>query len=220
MSVQTVRTSQYSLVPCVQIDKDRLQSRTSLLVQLLTLFSYCHRVSIDRREHLVDISTRYLWVLRRRQIIHFKQISHLRYQYSAQGTSWGMTGEGYGQHDKWETFTISLVLARPPGEQILFRFSGAGSVETGWVGVLAGDSLIDYEGDQEDASLAVVQHLSRLLDVPIGRPADPVAKTTGSGNETQGETCPTCGRPRPLSRKTCLYCGAPLPDRSIPGLDP
>jgi len=56
--------------------------------------------------------------------------------------------------DSVENYRIGLVLNKPDGERVhLFSIVGEGARMTGPLGVLMGDSPIDFQGDQQRQSL-------------------------------------------------------------------
>jgi hypothetical protein len=108
-----------------------------------------------------------------------------------------LTPGGLRGTDAIDIFTVQLVL-RDSGVHVdLFSFVGEGAAMTGVSGVLLGtDTLVDLQGDQEDASRNYVELLSRLIGVPIGRPIAWRSKSVQQGLMTK---CLRCGQTNPIS---------------------
>lgn len=125
-----------------------LHSRSSLFVQLIFLFSYKKTVTVDPLAKEVTIRHRFLWVFRIVKRVSFHEITRIDYSFASWGTSWNRLGE---RRDQQENFNISLIL-RGDKYVSLWDFMGEGSVADGIRGMLLGDSLVDFSGNQEDAS--------------------------------------------------------------------
>ena len=200
MSVVRVETPLLSLSPQVWCEGDHLYARTSLLLQTLGIFSYARTVHVDRAAKYVYIDTRYLWGLRSSTVIPFRKVERLEYRFGSVPTSATIGGH---IPDQVERFRVELVL--DDGEHVpLFSFRGEGSAMTGAVGVLWGDSIADFSGDQETTSRAYVDLLQQYLGVSLGgvpRLADAAGRTWA---------CRSCERPAPPRPGKCLYCGGEL----------
>jgi hypothetical protein len=133
-------------------------------------------------------------------------VDHISYHYRDLPTSFFSTfrARSYTLQaaDTLEHFEVELVLKND--EHLpLFSFVGDGERMTGLLGVAMGDSLVDFQGEQEAESLRFVRELERLTRLPLG-PALP------RGVERRaGPPCPGCGQAN-VPRARCLYCGAPL----------
>jgi hypothetical protein len=165
MSFVTV-TSRFSAVnPKVWIDGDALHARTNLFLQLLCLFFWCKTVVVDRRARVMTIHWRYFWFLRRTGDIAFDDITHFEYRYGSIATAWSWFGH---VHDSLEQFSIDAALTDRT-EMRLFSFRGQGAHQTGAVGVLLGDSAIDFQGDQGARSLAYIDLLQEFTGKGLSR---------------------------------------------------
>ncbi len=150
MSIYTITSRFHALKPKVWLEESRLMARSSLLVQLLSIFSYCKVVCVDRLYRTVTIHTRFFWLVSRTRVIPFNRIKRIDYSFSSIPTSWSIW---VGTEDDIEWFSVSLELAETLETVRLFSFLGEGAVETGWTGVLlSDDSIIDFMGDQEVTS--------------------------------------------------------------------
>lgn len=150
--------------PKVVVEGEILVSRTSMLLQFLSLFSYRKIVKVYRDKQSVVIEIKRFWVTRHgMKIIPFDRINKILYEYDDMITSWS---PWYGATDQVECFTISLDLTRPAEKVRLFSFFGEGAVSTGMGGVILGDDdMFDYQGDQEATSRVYV----KLLKVFTGK---------------------------------------------------
>ena len=194
MSIATWELSFLSLKPRVWVEGDCLYARTSFLRKLITLFSYSREVKVDRSRRLITLRVRSFWFFTREKFIPFDRVAYIDTDFRSMPTSFGWLGAT----DRWETYVVTLVL-RDPQERIpLMSFSGEGSVETGWRGVIfGGDSIIDLAGDQRKAFHRFISLLRDFLGVSIGEPLTISSRFI----------CRNCGRPIPPARKNCLYCG-------------
>jgi hypothetical protein len=206
MSVARFTSSWFSLGPKVWMSGGRLFARASLALRALSFFSHDRKVVVDPAASVVRIFTRYAWIVFRGRRIPFSKIECVDYRYGGVGRSWGLTPGGLRGTDAIDIFTVQLVL-RDSGVHVdLFSFVGEGAAMTGVSGVLLGtDTLVDLQGDQEDASRNYVELLSRLIGVPIGRPVAWRSKAVQQGLMTN---CLRCGQTIPIDREHCLYCGA------------
>ena len=209
MSLYTVSVSVLGFKPKVWVEQGALHARTSLMVQLLTLFSCCRRVTIDRNRRVIEIATRWLWAISARRAIPLERAHFLEYDFRSVGTSWGGMMTGFERTDQVERYRVILVLKDPSERVRLFSFYGEGAVQTGWYGVVFGeDSLIDVSGDQGEASLSFVDLLQHMLEVPLGRPLEYIEE-----RKRTGPVCVKCGRAAPPNKTKCMYCGGALKRR-------
>ena len=203
MSLGASTVSFLSLGPRVETQGRKLHARTHLLWQVLTLGAYGRTVIVCPRRRTIRIHTRLFWLPRERTI-RFDEVERLDYRFGSMGTSWGWTSDGYGAHDSMETFSVSLVLYRGNERVPLFSWIGEGARTTGWTGVLTGDSLIDFEGDQEASSKGFVARLQEVSGIPLRRDPSRLVQALG------GPRCTSCDRANPVNQTRCQYCGAGL----------
>jgi len=160
MSLATPVLAFLAIKPKVWVDGARLMARSSKLVQALSLLSYCKEVQVNQARKQVVITVRRLWVLVKTREIAFDEIDGITYKFGSLATSWSMW---MGRTDQVESFAVCLKLRPSRREVKLFSFMGEGAVATGMTGVFLGeDSLVDYSGDQEDASKNFVELLQRF----------------------------------------------------------
>lgn len=206
MSVWTSSSSVLAIKPKIWIQGEQLRARSSLLAQLLTLFSYEKLLIVDRDKEKIGIRTRRLWCFTSRRTISFARVHYVESEFGGLGTSWGLTSEGFEATDQLECFTVWLVLKEPDERVKLFTFMGEGARETGWAGVLlGGDSMVDFSGDQEQVSRNFLWQLKTFIGVSVGKPLMHLTDTEGNAY-----FCTECGRPAPPSKDKCLYCGGPV----------
>ena len=203
MSLYRVTSSFLSLKPRIWREGGRIRLRTGLLLQALSLFSWRRRVTIDPGAQTVTVETRYLWGLQRRRAVPFSSVEYIDYGFGSLMTGWSLWS---GTTDQVESFSVALVL-KGSGERVtLAKFRGEGSRMTGWSGVLlGGDDLVDWSGDQEEASRSFVRTLQAILQVPLGKPV-----ATARGFEGERYRCVSCGRDSPPNKTRCQYCGKPV----------
>jgi len=190
----------------LRVEPDHFYARTSLLVRVLTLFFSGVYLHVDRRARYLFLDRRYFWFFKRSRAIAFAQIDRIEYGFDSTVTKYGYQGQAL---DQVETFTVEIVLKEGDEHIPLFRFRGLGAVSTGLTGLMQGDDLVDYEGDQERKSLAFVQALKDFLGVPLGKAVPQLTDESGTKY-----SCGQCGRPGPPRQGDCLYCGGKLkPER-------
>lgn len=173
--------------------------KTGFLGGLFTLF--LRRVTTEIRPAQQQIIQRsrlgYFFVSQR--ILEFDDVHYLDYGFGSLGTDWGWSADGLGRQDQVETFHIDI-MTRDNDRLRVCAFRGEGAVMTGWEGLLLGnDDVVDFSGTQEEESRQFVNALAKILDVPLGKPAD---------EEIEMATCLGCGRPVSPYNPKCLYCGA------------
>lgn len=169
MSLVTVKTSAAAATPRVWMEGPVLCARTALLWQFVSLGSYCKHVEVSPIERTISIRTRLLWVLQTERELSFDDVSHIEYRFSSMVTSWSVWR---GARDTVEQFSIALAL-HDRSEVALFDFDGDGARNTGWLGVLAGDSIVDLQGDQKERSLSYLDALMELTGKGLSRFSKP-----------------------------------------------
>lgn len=214
MSLVEVRSSWLSVAPKVWIEGDGevLCARTSKVWQALSLGAYAREVRFDRRKREISIRTKLAYFVQRETVIPYARLARIEYRFGSLGT--GLIG-GYRaprsftghvhrtghSSDQIEWFTIELVLQNPFERVEALFFTGEGAKLTGVYGVLMGDSVVDFAGEQEQESLEVFDLIERFTGVgPSGRIAG--AKLGGAGRE-----CSVCQHPCGPDAVRCVYCG-------------
>lgn len=193
MSVIEVKTGLLSSSPRIRERGGRIYVQTSGLLRLLTLGSYTQTVIVDPGMRRVDVGVRHLWAWVRHRFIPFARVDHIDYRFGSLTTP---LSRWYGATDQLEKFTIELVL--DDEERIpVASFRGAGSVMTGLGGALWGDSFIDYAGNQEDVSRALVERLVDTIGAPLGKPLA----------SARVRVCSECGRHAGPRDMRCTACG-------------
>lgn len=196
MSVLEVKTGLLSLAPRIREQGGRIYVQTSGLFQALTLGSYGRTVIVDPGMRRIDVSVRHLWAWVRHRFIPFARVDHIDYRFGSLTTSWS---RWYGATDQLEKFSIDLVLDDDQRIRVA-SFRGAGSVMTGLGGALWGDSLVDYAGNQEDVSRALVELLVDTIGVPLGKPLA----------SARVRVCSACGLHAGPRDTRCTACGGEI----------
>jgi hypothetical protein len=194
MSLYEVKSGLLALGPRVWHQGGRIYVRTNLLLQVLALGSYTRTVVVDPEMRRVDVGVRHVWVWARHRFIPFAHIDHIDYRYGSLGTDFGLF---HGTTDRVERFLVELVL--DDGERVpVASFRGEGSAMTGLGGVVfSRDSVIDYAGNQEDTSRALVDLLVEAIGVPLGKPM----------SSARVFVCSACGRHAGRGEARCSACG-------------
>jgi hypothetical protein len=146
MSFFQVQFWSYLIQPKVWLADNQLITRTSLLVQSYTLFSYCRVVCVDKSSQTLTIKKRFLWLFSKIRTIPFGRIRKIDYSYRyfpLQFDFWR------GISERFERFIVSVVLVSPPETVKLFSFSGYEE-----------EGLVFYfKGSQDSASRSYVDLL-------------------------------------------------------------
>ncbi len=167
LSLRTFQSSWGAISPKVWNEGRTLYARTALLWMLLTLFAWRKEVRVNAVSKTILIQWRILWLFKKERAIHFKDISHLDYSFGSMSTAWDWFGNS---HDQIESYRVGLVLNNRD-EIHLFSFMGEGAINTGLIGVLAGDSLYDIQGDQGDRSLGYIDALRAATNKELSPPS-------------------------------------------------
>ncbi|HVJ88311.1 MAG TPA: hypothetical protein VM580_00805 [Labilithrix sp.] len=165
MSLVTVSSEWSSVNPKIWFEGKALHIRTNLFLQILGLFFWEKTVIVDPTRETFTIQKRYLWFLQSAVEIPFRDVSHFEYGYSSLPTSWSITGATF---DRLESYSVALAL-HDRSEVPLFSFRGSGAVNTGALGVLLGDSLVDCEGVQRQESRAFIDLLQDLTEKGLSK---------------------------------------------------
>ena len=205
MSLFLKKSRVFSILPRIKETNRVLSISNSFTQRLLTLFMHLQKVEIDWGRSRITIRT--LWFLIRptKVTIPFKDISHLDYDYEEFGRTFGFTPDGIGKHDSSEEYSVKVVTKNKKSHTIC-KFRGKNATMNGALGVILGDSLVDYAGVQEETSRAFVLQLCNRLGVSLGKDfAEPGMM----------RTCTQCGSTVSGFNPKCLYCGAidPIDDQ-------
>jgi hypothetical protein len=204
MSLIHRRSRLLSVAPSLTLAEDWLRATTNDVWVVLSLFSYRRQVHVDARTRRITVRERRFWRTRETRV-DVDAVAHIEYGFASLGTSFfGTYSSGRAtlqSADTVERFHVGLLLK--DGRRLpLFSFVGDGERMNGLLGVLLGDSIVDFSGEQEEDSYAFVKALQDLTGLQLG-PALP------GGVEHRGPKCPSCGHAN-VPRARCLYCGAAL----------
>jgi hypothetical protein len=206
MSVYTARLPFLQTSPKVWVEDNRLFARTSLMYQILNIFSYSRKVVVDKKRKVIDIIIKTFWICKSYERIPFNDLMYIDISRREVGTEFGITPDGYDARDIIETFYVQVKTQSNPIPINLFRFTGDGGKYTGWFGVLLGDSAIDFEGRQQEKALHYAEQVSEFTSIPLWRNR----KLELSFKVDQQYKCPSCGHLNTSVVKKCMYCGNPL----------
>ncbi|MEY4386183.1 MAG: hypothetical protein RLY20_1466 [Verrucomicrobiota bacterium] len=150
------------LKPVARINGNLFQVRSSFMQQLLSLFSYCKSMTVDKDARVILIERRMLWVWRRRWHIPFLRVRRINYGFS---DSFGGLARA-----ALEFYTVSFILIGPEEEFPLFSFVGEFSEPATWDDVLIyGERALYWgsEGGQAAGSREFVLLLQQFTGAPL-----------------------------------------------------
>ena len=149
MSLKIVTLRLLSLKPRILRDDQRLIIRSSWVYHVCYLFACSQRVVFERTQKLVKVNRRKWWFIRESDTTPYASIDEVGFwckdypEYCGDAPYWG---------DKYEIVWL-VIRIKGTGEVIkLIPFEGEGSVETGFLGVLLGDSIFDLRGDHAESA--------------------------------------------------------------------
>lgn len=204
MSLLRHRSRLLSVAPSLTLGEHWLRAVTNVAWVVLSLFSYRRELHVDARTRRITLRERRLWSTTVTRV-DFDAIDHIEYGYTDLTTSLFTSVDAWRlslqSADNIEHFRVGLKLK--DGRQLpLFSFIGDGEKMNGLLGVLMGDSLIDFTGEQEDDSYAFVKALQDVTALQLGPPLP-------GGLDRRGQKCSSCGHVN-VPRARCLYCGAAI----------
>lgn len=133
----------------------------------LYLFCCSHHVSFQRATRQVTIRHRRWWFFTKRQTISYDDVEEVGFV-SKNIPDFGCGDPFWG--DRYEIVWLALQLRHQDDFVRLAPFEGEGSKETGILGVLLGDSIIDFRGDHADAAYNARYFVKRELRSFISPP--------------------------------------------------
>ncbi|MFC1617444.1 hypothetical protein ACFL2K_04410 [Candidatus Margulisiibacteriota bacterium] len=201
MSLTNIQLSFLSIKPVVIVNNRFIIIKKSFFQKLFGLFLKNYKTEIDFLLNRITHTETSYFFFNKKVIRSFKKLSHIDYSKKDFATSWGAchTNSGMSSMDFDSVSIFHVYLFFKDNSQIkLGSYFGEGARNTGWLGVLLGDSIIDFSGNQREKSHSLVLLLSKRLKIPIGRQLDL------SHLETK---CPYCKHIIGKKSKKCLYCG-------------
>ncbi len=190
MSVQETSLLVFDIwLPKVTYGSKRITARSSLVLQLVTLFSSKRKVLFCSTSRQATIWTRRWWLKRTVEKVNFAAVRHVDVSQITVGGSPGLTPDGFGWRDQQENFIPALMTIE--GRKIeLISFLGEGSISTGWFGVLLGDSIVDFRGKQQDKAREFASRVATMIGVPCGIEL----KVMAEARSPEGKiNCQSCG---------------------------
>lgn len=166
--------------------------RSSLLRELLSLFSFLVLLRVDSARRTIELRTRRWWRSTRRSI-PFDAVGYV----DRDAVQVRVSDEDSLRSRERTRVTIALRLM-PSGEKV--ELASFFDEDRCWI--LAGARAWEVLGDE----------LAKATSKAFGLHA-----RIGAQLATSGFVCAACGRPAPVQRATCLYCGAEVVRREAPG---
>jgi hypothetical protein len=154
--------------PRIRHEPSKIIAETGWLTLILLLGTVYRRVTVNREKAKITITSRYLWLIRRRRGIKFAWVKAITYGYTSLTTE-SMTSLAY---DSKDCFKVGLRLIDET-EVHLFSFVGDGEFinDSGlpdWMFVFP--RLVDSVGDQQWQSKKLVDILASMLGTTIVPP--------------------------------------------------
>ncbi|MBN2428148.1 MAG: zinc ribbon domain-containing protein [Deltaproteobacteria bacterium] len=204
MSVETYTVPFFYSGPKVRRKEWGALAKTSFIKQAFMLFSVSKKVECDRIKREIRIKTRKWWFIVKHNSIPFLEIEYIDREQLEIPTSFGFVPGGYGRHDSLQSFIVCVVTIKRKEKIPLFEFWGEGSEQTGWFGVIFGDSVIDIHGGQEDASINFAKLVAEITETRFG-----VLKEVKIPAKENGKNvfCVKCGHQLAPNVSYCIYCG-------------
>ncbi len=159
----------FSIGPRIFKDEGALVAVTGWLFGLLTLGAMLRRVTVEAGAEVVQIRSRYLWLVGWTRTIDFRDIQAVTYGYD----DW-FGGEGilWEAHDTLDVYQVGLCL-KDDREVHLFTFIGEGAFGNG--GPLPGwfdwpQYGLELDGGQQSESRLLVELLGKMIGVAVQPP--------------------------------------------------
>lgn len=157
-----------AICPRIRKQKGCIVATTAWRVRLLLLGLILRRVEIDPANQKIRIFSRYLWLLRFRREVSFKQISAITYGYEDMSAESAFAFA----YDSWDWFTVGIRIA-DRHEIHLFNFVGDGSFTNNgplpdWM--YWDNYACDLSGSQDQESRVFVDLLATMIQVPVDPP--------------------------------------------------
>jgi hypothetical protein len=183
----------FSVAPAIYTGPGWLIAKTSFRGRLLSLFSMRRSVTVDATRRTVTIVHRVLWLAARRRVVPFAKVEKILFSLS----DLNPLAAPDLQHSSIDSFAVSLGLT--DGREVhLFRFLGQGVFQTGWDSLCEQwipDAVYDFfnrfhlSGAQAADSREFVNHLQKLLGVPVDRGTEAVSPSAGGPWWSLNKTC-------------------------------
>lgn len=143
MSLRTVTINFLGLKPNVLVSDKCIQAKSGFLQKLFYLFSCNRRVTFHREKKMIEAHKKTWWLKKRSDFITYESVAEVNFEFGG----WNDFGWDFWQ-DHYEKIWIVLVVKDTGNEFPIICFEGEGSKETGFMGVLLGDAIFDFRGNQ------------------------------------------------------------------------
>lgn len=147
MSLETITFNFLSLKPNIIELEDRIQAKSSFLQKLFYLFSCDRAVTFHREKRIIEIFRKSWWLKKTTDYVSYGDVNNVTFGFE----NWHDFGFDFWQ-DKYERIWVSLELKESGEIKPLVCFEGEGAKETGVLGTLLGDSMLDFRGNQGSAA--------------------------------------------------------------------
>jgi len=157
MSLHTVTLSFLSLKPRVTRTADRLVLESTFGYRLCYLFACAYRIEFDAVTRRVSVFQRSWWFREHKDLFYFDLVEEV-----------GFIGKEYPngrpyKSDQYEQIWLALKLKTRREPVKLASFEGEGSRETGVIGVMLGDSIVDFRGDHVESAYEMKTLVEEVL---------------------------------------------------------
>lgn len=169
------------------------------------LFAACRKVECDQSKREIRIKSRKWWFIIKSSSIPFSTIEYIDRDKYEMPSSFGFAPGGYGYHDTFEFINVCAVTNERHEMVPLFQFWGDGSENTGWTGVIFGDDVIDFHGDQENAAINFAQLIAKATGTRVGISREVIIPTNENGKKIY---CVQCNHQLAPHVTRCIYCGS------------
>jgi hypothetical protein len=157
MSIHTSTFSFLSLKPGIRRNGPCLVFESTPWAHALSLFSHWQRVELNGESKWITVQHKSWWFQKHCERIHFSLVEETGFTFQEWRSGRPRWGNRYEQ--------IWLVLKLKTRRELvkLVPFEGEGSQETGFVGVLFGDSLVDFRGDHAERACEAKTLVDEML---------------------------------------------------------
>jgi hypothetical protein len=162
------------VAPTIEVESDQVHGCTPWVAQLLVLFSYKRRVTVNRRQQRVVVETRWFWFWESARTIPFDRVSRIVYRAQALPSLslWRYLSLRDSDISDSAFFLISIAIKAAAGDRrstdelTLFTVWEQQPRDADWLDKLAGLGQNPYRiGDE--CSGAIVDILHEYMGVPI-----------------------------------------------------
>jgi len=174
-------------------------------LRLLSAFSYDHRTLIDLADRVIRLEDKRWWRWQPPRAIPFDQVRYVDTEYYAKSSGHSSRKIKYSDahvHQSQESGNLYVSVAgEKASEKAIVAVFRTHSMHKLYSTDRRGEQTLGEKAGGTTAEDAFAEALVRILDVPLGRPADLDAAGTAVRYE-----CERCGRPAGPNQQRCRYC--------------